>query len=99
IREWPITALKSYLGHSIACAGGDQLAMTLGVWRHGIIPGITTTHELASDVTTDNLDFLLQHREIDPAQYEAALLNSKGFGGNNATASILSPAVAQRMLG
>lgn len=99
IRNWPITAMKSYLGHSIACAGGDQLAMTLGVWKHGIIPGITSTHELASDVSTENLDFLLQHREIDPLTLDAALLNSKGFGGNNATASILSPAIATGMLG
>ncbi len=98
IRNWPVTAMKSYLGHSIACAGGDQLAMTLGVWKHGVIPGILTTQQLADDVSKDNLDFLLQHRQIDPLSFDAALLNSKGFGGNNATASILSPAVATRML-
>lgn len=98
IRNWPVTAMKSYVGHSIACAGGDQLAMTLGVWQHGIIPGILTTHQLADDVTKDNLDFLLQHREVDPLAIDSALLNSKGFGGNNATASILSPAIATRML-
>lgn len=99
ITNWPITAMKSYLGHSIACAGGDQLAMTLGVWKHGIIPGITTTHVIAEDVSTANLDFLLQHKEVDPASFDSALLNSKGFGGNNATASILSPAITARMLG
>lgn len=98
IFNWTVTAMKSYLGHSIACAGGDQLAMTLGVWKHGIIPGILTTHELASDVTTSNLDFLLQHRQIDQTRMDAALLNSKGFGGNNATAAILSPTVTTRML-
>lgn len=99
VSNWPITAMKSYLGHSIACAGGDQLAMTLGIWKHGIIPGITSTHALADDVTTTNLDFLLQHSEIDPAAFDSALLNSKGFGGNNATAAILSPTIAARMLG
>jgi acetoacetyl-[acyl-carrier protein] synthase len=98
IKQWPITAMKSYLGHSIACAGGDQLGMTLGIWKHGIIPGILTTHELAADVAKDGLDFLLQHRKIDPIKTESALINSKGFGGNNATASILSPTVTQRML-
>ncbi len=98
IKDWPVTAMKSYLGHSIACAGGDQLAMTLGVWKHGVIPGILTTQQLADDVSTDNLDFLLQHRKVDPQTLDAALLNSKGFGGNNATASILSPTVAARML-
>jgi len=98
IRDWPITATKAYLGHSIACAGGDQLAMTLGVWAHGVIPGILTTQQLADDVTRDNLDFLLAHREVDPQQLDAALLNSKGFGGNNATASIVSPTVTRRLL-
>ena len=98
ISNWPVTAMKSYLGHSIACAGGDQLAMTLGVWKHGVIPGILTTQQLADDVRKDHLDFLLQHREVDPLLLDAALLNSKGFGGNNATASILSPTVTTRML-
>lgn len=99
IRQWPVTAMKSYLGHSIACAGGDQLAMTLGVWKHAIIPGILTTRQLAEDVHKEGLDFLLQHREIDADQLDVALINSKGFGGNNATASVLSPTIAQRMLG
>ena len=98
ITRWPVTAMKSYLGHSIACAGGDQLAMTLGVWARGLLPGILTTRELAEDVSTQGLDFLLQHRQVDPLHFDAALLNSKGFGGNNATASILAPHVVTRML-
>jgi acetoacetyl-[acyl-carrier protein] synthase len=98
IESWPVTALKSYLGHSIACAGADQLVMTLGVWQHGIIPGILTTDEIAADVSTEGLDFLLDHREVGVDAMDAAILNAKGFGGNNATASILSPAVTRRML-
>jgi acetoacetyl-[acyl-carrier protein] synthase len=98
ITQWPVTAMKSYLGHSIASAGADQLAMTLGIWKHGIIPGILTTHALADDVVTTHLDFLLGHREIDPARLDGALLNAKGFGGNNATASILAPHVTMQML-
>lgn len=98
IESWPVTALKSYLGHSIACAGADQLAMTLGVWKHGIIPGILTTQQLADDVSTKGLDILLQHKQVDPLAIDTAILNAKGFGGNNATAAILSPAVTQRML-
>lgn len=98
IRNWPVTALKSYLGHSIASAGADQLVMTLGVWAHGIIPGILTTRELAADVSTEGLDILLAHRTVGNDAMDAALLNSKGFGGNNATASILSPSVTRRML-
>lgn len=98
IEHWPVAALKSYLGHSIACSGADQLVMTLGVWRHGVIPGILTTDSLADDVSRQGLDILLQHRECDPQAMDAALLNSKGFGGNNATASILAPHLTRRML-
>lgn len=98
IRNWPVTALKSYLGHSIASAGADQLVMTLGVWAHGIIPGILTTRELADDVSTEGLDILLAHKEVGAEGMDAAILNSKGFGGNNATASILSPTITRNML-
>lgn len=98
IDKWPVAAVKSYLGHSLACAGADQLMATLGVWRYGILPGILTTQTLADDVETRNLDFLMAHREVNPSDIKAALLNAKGFGGNNATASILSPFVTLDML-
>lgn len=98
ISKWPVAALKSYLGHSIGCAGADQLVMTLGIWRHGVIPGILTTQAIADDVNTEGLDILLKHREINPQELDSVLLNAKGFGGNNATASLLAPQVTQRML-
>ncbi len=98
IEHWPVTAIKSYLGHSIASSGADQLVMTLGVWQHGIIPGILTTDKLADDVSTNGLEFLLAHKEVGVEAMDAAILNSKGFGGNNATASVLSPAITKRML-
>jgi acetoacetyl-[acyl-carrier protein] synthase len=98
IEKWPITAIKSYLGHSIATAGADQLVMTLGVWEHGIIPGILTTETIADDVSTQGLEFLLAHKEVGANSIDAALLNAKGFGGNNATASILSPNITRSML-
>ena len=40
IRQWPVTAIKAFLGHSLACASGDQIIASLGVWHDGIIPGI-----------------------------------------------------------
>ncbi|MCY4265299.1 MAG: beta-ketoacyl synthase [Gammaproteobacteria bacterium] len=98
IKQWPVTAIKSYLGHSVASASGDQLLTSLGIWKDGIIPGILTIDALAEDVVHDHLDFLLQHREIDPARLDAVLINSKGFGGNNASASILAPHLAGQML-
>ncbi|HAJ77413.1 MAG TPA: beta-ketoacyl synthase [Gammaproteobacteria bacterium] len=99
IENWPVAAIKSYLGHSIASASGDQLSASLGTWSDGIIPGILTVDEIAEDVQQQNLDFLLQHAEVGREGMDAVLINSKGFGGNNASASILAPHVVQRMLG
>ena len=98
ISKWPVAALKSYIGHSIACAGADQLNLSLGVWKHGIIPGILTSEAIADDVHQEHLDFLLAHRQVDPDSLDAVLINAKGFGGNNATASVLSPARTRQML-
>ena len=98
IQNWPVAAIKSYLGHSLATAAGDQIAASLGVWAHGIIPGIKTIDAVADDVHNSHLEILLDHREIDAEQIDTAFINSKGFGGNNATAAILSPHVTRRML-
>ena len=50
IKSLPVTGIKSYLGHSMAPASGDQLTTTLGTWDKGIIPGIHSTHSVADDV-------------------------------------------------
>ncbi|MDA1369390.1 MAG: beta-ketoacyl synthase [Proteobacteria bacterium] len=99
IENWPITAIKPYVGHSIASASGDQLMASLGTWDQGIIPGIFTINEIADDVHTQNLDFLMQHREVGNRGMDAVIINSKGFGGNNASASILAPHIVEKMLG
>ena len=91
IDAWPVAAIKAYVGHSLASASGDQVVATLGTWAHGWLPGIMTTAALAEDVVADHLAFTLAHRELDPAQQHYALINAKGFGGNNATATLLSP--------
>ncbi|MDG2250916.1 MAG: beta-ketoacyl synthase [Gammaproteobacteria bacterium] len=98
IENWPIAAVKSYLGHSIASSAGDQLVATLGSFAHGILPGILTIDEIAEDVTQENLDFLLAHRELPLNSIDATIINSKGFGGNNASASILAPHIVEKML-
>ena len=89
IPAWPVNAVKCYLGHSLASASGDQLMAALGTFASGWLPGITTTDAIAADVHRQHLDFALSHRQLD--QPAAAFLNSKGFGGNNATALVLSP--------
>jgi acetoacetyl-[acyl-carrier protein] synthase len=88
IKHWPVAAIKAFVGHSLGSAGGDQLAATLGTFSAGLLPGITTVDAFADDVHASNLSLSREHRELQPA---AALLNSKGFGGNNATAVALSP--------
>lgn len=98
IDSWPVAAVKSYLGHSIGSAAGDQISATLGFWQHGLIPGITTIDEIAEDVCQDHLAFSKEHRQVDPQQQKYAIINSKGFGGNNATATLLSPVVTRAML-
>jgi acetoacetyl-[acyl-carrier protein] synthase len=91
IKQWPITAIKAHLGHSLASASADQLFTTLGAWSEGILPGITTTAEIASDVNQDHLRFVLQHEIFDPEAMPISFLNAKGFGGNNASTYIISP--------
>ena len=98
IQDWPVAAIKCYLGHSLGSASGDQFNATLGIWGHGIIPGIDTIEQLAEDVQRDRLDFALRHRALEPEEQQYAIINSKGFGGNNASATLLSPSVTARML-
>ncbi|RRJ84530.1 beta-ketoacyl synthase [Aestuariirhabdus litorea] len=98
IQQLPVTAIKSYVGHSLSAAAGDQLAATLGSWQYGLIPGITTIDHLAEDVYQDQLRFLMQHEEINAEELDVAFLNSKGFGGNNATGAILAPHVTRDIL-
>ena len=98
IDDWPIVAIKSYIGHSLASSAGDQLMASLGFWQEGILPGILTIDELADDVSTAGVDFLLAHKQLSPTSMDATIINSKGFGGNNASASIIAPHVVQAML-
>ncbi|MZR62401.1 beta-ketoacyl synthase [Alcanivorax sp. DP30] len=96
IAKWPVVGIKSYVGHSLGSAGGDQLAAALGSFSQGILPGIRTIDHIADDVHRSHLDICLQHQQQDNLQ--ASLINSKGFGGNNATAVALSGSIAQAML-
>jgi len=98
IESWPVAAIKAYIGHSLGVAPGDQLAASLGVWAHGLIPGIKTIDHVADDVHRSHLHISREHIEVDPRQMDTAILNAKGFGGNNASAALFAPHVALRML-
>ncbi len=91
LKDWKVTALKGMLGHTMGPAAGDELITAIGIWNHGLIPGINTTKKLAYDVLTDNLDFCLSTREIDKEKVDAIYLNAKGFGGNNGSCGVVSP--------
>lgn len=96
IDNWPITAVKAFLGHSLATASGDQVIAALGTFRHGLLPGLKTIDKVADDVHCQHLS--LDTRDRQMADMQVCFVNSKGFGGNNATGVVLAPQVAERML-
>ena len=98
INALPVTAVKSYLGHSLAAAGGDQMISALGSWKNNLIPGITSTPKLAENVHKENVDFLLQNKKFEDGRFDFAVLNAKGFGGNNGTCLVASPSKTMKML-
>lgn len=96
VDDWRVSAIKSHTGHSLGAAAGDQMSALLGIWESGWVPGIGSIDKLADDVVTDRLSFAL--RDVETAGCAYALVNSKGFGGNNATATVLSPDVSRALL-
>jgi len=90
ISDWPVCAVKAHLGHSISAASADQLLMTLGSWNYGVLPGITTASEIAPDVHKSHLTIPLSHTKVSTEEIPVCFINSKGFGGNNASAWVLS---------
>ena len=50
---------------------------------------------MADDVHGERLDLFREHREF---RADVSFINAKGFGGNNATAPLLSPEVTERLL-
>lgn len=98
IENWPVAAIKAYVGHSLAAASGEQVIASLGMFRHGIIPGIKTIDKVAADVHAERLQISNKDQIRDPQTLDIAFINSKGFGGNNATASLIAPHRVEPML-
>ena len=96
INNWPVAAPKAFVGHTIGPASGDQMAVALGVFSHNIMPGITTIDAVADDVYDEHLNISTEHWQCQ--EMDVAFINSKGFGGNNATAPVLSPKMTLKML-
>ena len=96
IENWPVAAPKAYVGHTLGPASGDQMAMALGIFSDNIMPGITTIDEVAEDVHNEHLNIATDHWYCP--DMDIAFINSKGFGGNNATATVFSPKVTLAMM-
>ena len=96
IKNWPVAAPKAYVGHTLGPASGDQMAMALGIFSDNIMPGITTIDEVAEDVHNEHLNIATEHWYCP--DMDIAFINSKGFGGNNATATVFSPKVSLAMM-
>jgi acetoacetyl-[acyl-carrier protein] synthase len=96
INDWPVAAPKAFVGHTIGPASGDQVAMALGIFSHRIMPGITTIDKVADDVYAERLNIATAHWHCH--EMDVAFINSKGFGGNNATATLFSPEVTLAMM-
>ena len=98
ITNWPVSAVKAYVGHSLSAASGEQLISSLGIFKYGLIPGIKTIDKVADDVFADRLQISINDIDRKNSPIDIAFLNSKGFGGNNATANVLAPHVVESML-
>ena len=97
IKNLPVTSVKSKLGHTMGTAGMDQIWCGLGALENQKLTGICTIPKLADDVFKENLDFFLENKEFD-SQKDIAFLNSKGFGGNNATSALISSNLTEELL-
>jgi len=98
ITSWPVSAVKAYVGHSLSAASGEQLISSLGIFKYGFIPGIKTIDKVADDVFADRLQISMTDVDRKKSPIDVAFLNSKGFGGNNATANVIAPHVVEKML-
>jgi acetoacetyl-[acyl-carrier protein] synthase len=98
IQDWPVTAVKAYVGHPLSSASADQLIAALGSFRYQMIPGIKTIDAVADDVHQQHLRITTADTERKESTLEVCFINSKGFGGNNASAVVLAPSVTERML-
>mgnify|MGYP001576115417 CR=1 FL=1 len=98
IADWPVAAVKSYVGHSLASASADQLISALGSFKYQLIPGIKTIDAIADDVHQEHLRISKVDVPRREQPLEVCFINSKGFGGNNASGVLLAPQVVERML-
>jgi acetoacetyl-[acyl-carrier protein] synthase len=98
IKDWSVAAVKAFVGHPLATASGDQLASSLGVFKYGIVPGVKTIDKVADDVYAERLNISISDVSVGQQGMDVSFLNSKGFGGNNASAAVFAPHIVEAMM-
>ena len=79
----PVSATKSMTGHLLGAAGGVELAATVLALKNGVVPPTINLDNPDPECDLDCVPHTAREVKI-----EAALSNSFGFGGHNATIAV-----------
>jgi 3-oxoacyl-[acyl-carrier-protein] synthase II len=85
-RDVSISSTKSQMGHSLGASGGIELLLTVLAIRDGVIP---PTINLENPDPLCDLDYT--PRQARQRRLKAAMSNSFGFGGHNASIVVAAP--------
>jgi 3-oxoacyl-(acyl-carrier-protein) synthase len=76
----PVSSTKGMMGHSLGAAGAIEAVFTILALRNGFLPA-----NINFRVCDIGLDLDIVSNEVRSAAPDAALSNSFGFGGTNAS--------------
>jgi 3-oxoacyl-(acyl-carrier-protein) synthase len=82
----PLSSTKGMMGHSLGAAGAIEAVFTMIALREGFLPA-----NINFRVSDLGLDLDIVANLVRPATVRAALSNSFGFGGTNASIVIQAP--------
>ncbi len=91
LRQTPVTALKSLLGHTLGGAGAVELIISAIALREGVVP--PTLNVTAEELEYDGLNLHARPRPCDSLKRSMNL--SIGFGGANACVVLSRPDIAK----
>jgi 3-oxoacyl-[acyl-carrier-protein] synthase-1 len=77
----PVNSTKSLTGHSLGAAGVHEAIYSILQMNNGFIAESANIEELDPEIG----DAPIVRKRVDNARIEAAMSNSFGFGGTNAT--------------
>jgi 3-oxoacyl-[acyl-carrier-protein] synthase II len=82
----PVSSTKAMMGHSLGAAGAIEAVVTILALREGFLPA-----NINFRVLDPAFDLEIVANAVRPAVVKAALSNSFGFGGTNASIVIQTP--------